>query len=104
MPTHRFGPGSQEEDTTRLRNLLRMAEEELVMRKVKTADARQLLAPALALAEDRPFWLRSQDGLALLIGPEGIDAFRLRAAPPEMVRVSDRYHVRPLLPLVDARH
>ncbi len=102
MPTHRFAPGSQEEDTTRLRNLLRTASENLATRGLKASDADRLLAPAYALAEDRPFWLRSSEGLALLIGPEGIHAFRLDHAPKESVAVNDRYHVRPLLALIGA--
>lgn len=100
MPTHRFGPGSQEADTTRLKNLLRRASELLLGRGLRSADVHALLAPAHALVEDRPFWLRARDGLALLVGPEGMRAFRLDHAPGESVMVNDRYHLRPLLDLI----
>ena len=101
MPTRPFGPGSQEEDATRLKNLLRTAEDDLARRGVKGAEAQGLLAPGRALLEDRPFWLRADKGLALLLGPEGAQVFRLRWPVPESVRVADRYHVRALLPFVD---
>lgn len=100
MPTRHFGPGSQEEDSTRLRNLLRRASELLAERGLRTNDVAALLAPAHALSEDRPFWLRATDGLALLVGPEGMHAFRLDRAPRESVTVDDRYHVRPILDLI----
>ncbi|MDO8846968.1 MAG: hypothetical protein Q7W51_01075 [Coriobacteriia bacterium] len=100
MPTHRFSPGSQEEDTTRLRNLLRSAADALAARGVKPAEIVGLLAPAQALSEDRPFWLRSTEGLVLLIGPEGMRTFRLERAAQESVVVNDRYHLRPVLDLI----
>ncbi|MHB8761473.1 MAG: baeRF7 domain-containing protein [Coriobacteriia bacterium] len=103
MPTRTFVPGSQEEDTTRLRNLLRQAAEDLVERGARPAKVEVLLAPARALIDDRPFWLRAEHGLALLLGPEGMHAFRLPARVPESVHVSDRYYMRPLLPHVESR-
>lgn len=100
MPTRRFGPGSQEEDTTRLNNLLRRAGEILAEEGLRSTEVATLLAPAYALADDRPFWLRSTEGLALLIGPEGVHDFRLDHMPRESVAVNDRYHLRALLGLI----
>jgi hypothetical protein len=96
MPTRRFGPGSQEEDRTRLKNLIRDAEEGLTARGLRAAAIDDLLAPIRALGDDRPFWLRSSDGLALLAGPEGLHRFQVPVPLAELVRVGDRYHVRPL--------
>jgi hypothetical protein len=103
MPTRRFGPGSQEENATRLRNLLRRATDILTERGVRSAEIASLLRDAQALADDRPFWLRSTDGLVLLIGPEGPHAFRLPHRPAESVIVDDRYHLRPLLEIIGDR-
>lgn len=100
MPTRHFGPGSQEEDTTRLRNMLRRASELLAERGLRSAEITTLLAPAHALVEDRPFWLRATSGLVLLIGPEGLRAFRLDHTPRESLVADDRYHLRPLLDLI----
>lgn len=96
MPTRRFGPGSQEEDRTRLKNLVRDAEEGLTARGLRAAAIDDLLAPIRALGDDRPFWLRSSSGLALLSGPEGLHRFQVPVPVAELVRVGDRYHVRPL--------
>ena len=100
MPTRRFGPGSQEEDTTRLKNLLRTAEERLADRGLRPAAIDALLAPARTLIDDRPFWLRSSHGLALLLGPDGIRAFQVPSDFEELVWVGPRFHLRPLLTVV----
>lgn len=103
MPTQRFGPGSQEADSTRLKNLTRKAQAELEAQGLKTGDAERLLAPARALLDDRPFWLRSREGLGVLLGDDDHHVFRLDVPTPEHVHVSRRYWVRPLLPLVDRK-
>lgn len=101
LPTQRFGPGSQEADSTRLKNLLRTGQSELEAQGLKTAEAERLLAPARALLDDRPFWLRSRDGLAILLGDEAPLVFQLDVAVPEHVHVSPRFWIRPLLPVLD---
>ena len=102
MPTRRFGPGSQEADTTRLRNLLRDAEARLNALEIKPSEVQAILAPVRALPDDRPFWLRSEEGLALLLAPGQMQVLRLPGAPDERVWVGDRYHLTPLLPFMDA--
>ncbi|HAL29675.1 MAG TPA: hypothetical protein DCP20_03030 [Coriobacteriia bacterium] len=101
LPTHRFGPGSQEADSTRLKNLTRRAQSALVAQGVKSADADRMLAPARALLDDRPMWLRSRDGLAVLLGSGTHHVFQLHMPVPEHVHVSHRFWVRPLLPLLN---
>ncbi|MBN2847073.1 MAG: hypothetical protein JXP72_01340 [Coriobacteriia bacterium] len=96
MPTRRFGPGSQEEDRTRLKNLIGEAEEQLAARGTRPAEIDDLLAPVRSLGDDRPLWLRSGDGLALLVGPEGLHRFQVPVPLAELVWVGDRYHIRPL--------
>jgi len=100
MPTRVFGPGSQEEDATRLRNHLRSAEEQLTTSGLRSAEIDALLADARALPDDRPFWLRSRLGLALFAGPEGLRTFQLAAPVADLVWVGGRYHVKPLLALL----
>ncbi len=97
MPTHPFGPGSQEAGVTRLRNLLKRAAELLSAAGMRTAEIDERLEPARALAEDRPFWLRSREGLGVLVGPDGVETFQVPGALPESVTLSDRYHIRPLI-------
>lgn len=97
MPTRRFGPGSQEEDTTRLKNLTRAAEGQLAVRDLRPSQVDALIAPIRALADDRPMWLRSADGLAVLSGPEGLEIFQVPVHLDELVWVGSRYFLRPLL-------
>lgn len=101
MPTQRFGPGSQEADSTRLKNLTRKAQAELEAQGLKAADAERLVAPARALLDDRPLWLRSRDGLAVLLGEDTPHVFQLDMPVPEHVHVGNRFWVRPLLPLLE---
>lgn len=96
MPSTRFGPDSQVENSRRLRNLLKAVSEQLVERGLRAAEIDALLAPARLMAEDRPFWLRASDGLALFIGPTS-KWFRLPVAFEETVVVSERYYLKPLL-------
>ncbi|MDY0339729.1 MAG: hypothetical protein RBS17_00755 [Coriobacteriia bacterium] len=100
LPTQRFGPGSQEGDSTRLKNLMREAQMALEALGLKAAEAEQLLGPAQELLNDRPLWLRSRDGLAVLLGKDTQEVFQFDLPVPEHVRVGDRFWVRPLLPLL----
>jgi len=100
MPTHRFAPGSQDQDTTRLRNLLRGAAEKLAAQGIRQAEVDDLLGSARSLLDDRPFWLRARDGLAVLVGPEGLSTFRATTPFTESVAVGERYDLRQLLPLI----
>lgn len=101
MPTRPFVPGSPDENATRLKNLLRQAEVELGLRDLRPGEIERLLDPARSLTDDVPFWMRAEEGLAVLLGPEGMTAVRLPAAVPEMVRVNSRFYIRPLLPHIE---
>jgi hypothetical protein len=98
LPTQ--GPGSERQDPIRLRNLLRQAERRLVT-GVRQPEARELLAPGLKLAEDAAFWREAAaGGLALLLAGDGARRLRLPYRPRQLVVVGDRYHLKPLLPLL----
>ncbi len=104
MPTQRFGPDSQLENVGHLKNLLKTAATDLAAAGVRQADADTLLEPVRRLAEDRPFWLRAEEGLALF-ADGGLRFFRLPVAPSEAVFVADRFYLRPLLSLLGSdRH
>ncbi|MHB1340655.1 MAG: baeRF7 domain-containing protein [Coriobacteriia bacterium] len=96
MPSARFGPDSQVENSRRLRNLLKTVSEQLAARGMRPAEIDALLAPARLIAEDRPFWLRASDGLAIFIGPT-VRWFRLPVDFGESVVISERYYLKPLL-------
>jgi hypothetical protein len=98
MPTQ--GPGGERQDPIRLRNLLRQAEHRLVT-GLRHSQARDLLAPGLELAEDAAFWREAAaGGLALFLADDGARRLRLPYRPRELVVVGDRFHIKPLLPLL----
>jgi hypothetical protein len=99
LPTHRAGRDIQQ-DPIRLKNLLRNAEERLLAGGLRTAEARSLLAPAQALLQDEMFWRHQSDGLAIFLSPTEFHSYRLPLKFPEIRVVTDRFHIKPLLPLI----
>ena len=99
MATHRAGAGT-EQDPIRLKNLLGGAEERLIAGGIRGPEARKLLAPAQELLEDGLFWQHQSDGLAIFASGELFRAYRLPVRFEEMVIVTDRFHIKPLLPLL----
>ena len=102
LPTASFGPGSQIENASRLKGLLKNAEEQLRALGLRGPRIDSILEPARRLAEDRPFWLRATSGLGVLLG-DGIRTYRLSDAPPELAVVGNRFHTKPLLALLGAQ-
>lgn len=99
LPTHRMRPGT-EQDPLRLKNLLAEAEARLVQGGLRTPTARELLAPALDLLDEQVFWQHQSEGLALFLAPGWWRSFRLPLELPELTVVGDRFHLKPLLPLL----
>jgi hypothetical protein len=101
MPTHRAGVDTAQ-DHVRLRNLLRRARRQLAAMKLGSNEISAFLKPVRDLAGNAEFWRHPGDGLALFLSPEGFSHFRLPIEFQDLVVVSDRYHVKPLLPLMAA--
>jgi len=99
MPTHRRGR-EVDQDPIRLKNLLRSAEDRLVQSGARPGDVSNMLRPARDLLESRTFWRHQSDGLALFMAPGEFLEYRLPIGFDELVVVTDRYHIKPLLPLV----
>ncbi|MGC9529110.1 MAG: hypothetical protein ACP5G2_00605 [Candidatus Bipolaricaulaceae bacterium] len=99
MPAMRAGRETRQ-NPIRFKNLLAKAEAELVGAGVGEVEAGELLAPARALLGERPFWQHQGDGLAAFLAPGLFRTFRLPRPLTELVVVGDRFHVKPLLPLV----
>jgi hypothetical protein len=89
----------------RFKTLLSQAEKRLEELDTKRADAEAMLAPARALLADQGFWREQREGLAVFLSASP-QAFRyyydLSSAVqfPEMVQVTDQFHLKPLLPLL----
>jgi Bacterial archaeo-eukaryotic release factor family 3 len=99
MPMHRSGPETQQ-DPIRLRNLIREAEERLVTRGIPATEARELLESARKLLQGDLFHQRQSDGLAMFLSPEVFRTYMLPFVFKEWVTVADRFHIKPLLPLL----
>ena len=101
LPTHRAGRDIQQ-DPIRLKNLLRNAEERLLASGLRAVEARSLLAPAQELLQDEMFWRHQSDGLVLFLSPTEFHSYRLPLQFAELEVVTDRFHVKPLLPLIQS--
>lgn len=99
MPTSRV-TYEPREDPLRLKELLSAAEEMLTAGGVRAPEARELLAPARSLVDDRLFWKAQGDGLALFLSSDFFRTYRLARSFDELLVVGDRFHLKPLLPLL----
>lgn len=98
MPKHPMGADIQQ-DRIRLKNLLREAEKGLQKEGMRPPLARELLKPIQELLDDNLFWKREGQGLAIFIAAGILRHYRLPLPFDELVEVSQRFHVNPLLPL-----
>ncbi len=98
MPTVQVGSDTQQ-NSVRFKNLIRQAEAQLEQYESQPIDPTQFFAPALDLDKDE-FWQQQSAGLALFVA-EGF--LRFYCVPIEMIElvvVSDRFHLKPLIPLL----
>jgi hypothetical protein len=100
QPTHRSHPDRQQ-DPIRFRNLMKALEASL-RQKYATRETRPLLAPFQALADDRDFWNRTVDGLAVLATSDIFKVYRLQRPVPERAVVADSFHTKPLLRILQS--
>ena len=98
MPAHRAGRET-EQDPIRYKNLLREVENRLVEKGLRTPEVQSFLAPAQRLLQDASFWRHQSDGLAVFFTPETFHSYRLPVRFEELVVISNRFHLKPLLPL-----
>ncbi|HXT22513.1 MAG TPA: hypothetical protein VN923_17300, partial [Thermoanaerobaculia bacterium] len=87
------------QNRTRLKNLLRQAEEQLVARG--DSGVEELLAPGRELMGDTAFWQHPSDGLALFLAPGVTHHFQAGEPFRELAIAGDRFHLTPLLPLLN---
>jgi hypothetical protein len=97
-PTHAAGDEKQQ-DRIRFKNLLKQAEGQLRKMEIRMQETHELLQPASELLKDVRFWLHQSDGLAVFIGPQFFHTYRLPSSFEELVVTTERFHIKPLLPL-----
>jgi hypothetical protein len=99
LPTRRAGQDIQQ-GPIRLKNLLGEARENLLAGGLRTPAAKQLLDPAHRLLRDGLFWQNQSNGLAIFLANETFRYYRLPNAFEELVVVTQRFHVKPLIGLL----
>ncbi len=98
LPTYRVGRETQQ-NRIRLKNLLRDAEKQLIEMGYRVPDAQALLQPAESLLGQTGFWRYAGDGLAIFLAKDTARQYSLPLRLKRKLVVSDRFHVKPLLPL-----
>jgi hypothetical protein len=99
MPMIQRGAATQQ-NPIRCKNLLRQAEEQLLAHGLRPQEAQEILAPVQQLLPNRDFWQRQSHGLAFLMAPQTFRSYRVPLSLDELVVVSQRFHIKPLLPLL----
>ncbi|BAY33881.1 hypothetical protein NIES2107_57840 [Nostoc carneum NIES-2107] len=100
MPAHPAGPEVRQ-DPIRFKNLIKEAEARLVDAGLEPQEATQLLQKAIDL--DTPaFWEQmGEPGLAIFISEDFFRYYPLPINFQELVVVTDRFHIKPLLPILN---
>lgn len=99
MPTHIAGPEIRQ-DPIRFKNRLNEARERLEQAGHNSDDVNPLLDRAQQLTEQMEFWRHQKEGLALFIAPNFFRLYRLPLEFEEKTIVSDRIHLKPLMPML----
>ena len=97
MPVHRSGEETQQ-NPIRFKNLLGEAEQQLILGGLRAPEARQFLEPVQKVLRGGLFHQHPGDGLAVFLSAELFHLYLLPFVFTESVMVSDRFHIRPLLP------
>jgi len=99
MPTHRKGTETQQ-NQIRYKNLLRKTEEQLIQSELRPQEVKEFLKPANELLGDVPFWQNQSDGIAVFLSPLSFNFYMLPINFEELVVVTNRFHVKPLIPAI----
>jgi Bacterial archaeo-eukaryotic release factor family 3 len=95
MPVRQMGDRTQE--MIRFKNHIREAEEQLRSVRSPAGEIRELLEPLRKLTDDHFFWQYQSSGLAVYRSSDHFHTFRLPVSFEDLVVVTDRFQVKPLL-------
>jgi hypothetical protein len=100
MPAHKVGR-EQQQDPIRLGNLVTRAQENLLEYGLRSPEVQALLRPVEDLLRgQRDFWQNQSDGLAIFLSGGFFKTLRLPLKFEELVVVANKFHLKPLLPLL----
>ncbi len=95
LPTDPVSPGTAEQIA--LKNLAGEAVRQLAATDLPKADVAAVEGQLTELINDATFWRYQARSLAIFVTPQDVTTFRLPNRLAEMVEVSDRFHLKPLL-------
>ena len=99
MPAEKAGAETRK-NPIRFKNLLREAREKLEQLDESNREVAEILDSAQSYIENYDFWQHQDSGLAFFINAEGIKYYRLPYNFEQSVMLSDRFNLKPLLPVI----
>ncbi len=100
MPISKIG---DQQDPLRYKNFLTQLEAQLIAGGMRTPEARSLLEPEYQLGKDAEYWKHlGTEGLVVFLSKENTFRYPLPEPVKEMAVVGPRFHIRPLLPLLES--
>jgi len=103
IPTHTVSRET-EQDKVLFKNAARKAITQLAEAGADKRRISGIEAHLQGLADDTLFWNQLAESLAVLATPDAIETYRLPRAVSVEVEVSDRFHLKPLIPLLTFPH
>jgi len=91
-----------EQNQIRFKNLVRKAEEQLKANGMRPNEIAHLIEPLNKYVNDSMFWKYQSHGLAIFRTKDDFQSYRLPLNFKELAVVTDRFHVKPLLPLFNS--
>ena len=99
MPAEKAGAETRK-NPIRFKNLLREAEDKIEHLSESTPELNDSIESAKAYIENYDFWQHQDYGLAFFINQDGVKYYRLPYSFEESIHVSDRFYLKPLLPVL----
>jgi len=91
-----------QQDSIRLKNLVGEAVEGLIQDGLRRPEAEEIVEPASQLPHREEIWGHRSQGMACFCGKDWFRVYTVPLEFDEQLFVSDRFHVKPLLPLLTA--
>lgn len=101
MPTYKMGKEVTQSRII-LKNLLKEAESKLIESGFGQRDVDKQLKPANKLVDDTIFWQNQESGLGIFISPQEFKYFKIPLEMKEIVSVSNRYYLKPLIKVLNS--
>jgi hypothetical protein len=98
LPMERAGKETRQ-NAIRFKNALSAAEERLAEYDLHEGAIEEILKPLTDRFGDNAFWQHQSDGLAIFCAPGMVRSYRLPLDFEEIILVSDRFHLKPVLQL-----